>query len=569
MSERPPTIGHVTAIEGTRVSVQLRRLHRGHIASFQEGVASVSEVGSLVAIDGGVRLFVLRVSGLSVDESRASLGVVDEPRRLLNGYVLGVLRGGRGTRHFVADALTTPALGASVYPLLHSDLSVILRSSGEQTVVLGHDSRAGVPVSIGLNELLGSHMAVLGRTGQGKSCFTAAVLQQLVKLPQPRVVLFDINGEYGAALDSALKEGDLKRTVLGGHSPTRKLPYYALGRHALARLLLPSEKTQRPALNFALENLSRVVWDDSRGGAGLVDGPICLFDDARDIGVVDAGEALETLRDGTAEFAPQWPDMRALGCLIADSQCIRQGRHGLERNTFEYGHVASLVGRIRVHLADPQFTAVFDVEGGTPCTPNLSWSAEGSHLVEEFFGPSGAGGWKLHLVDLSAVASDLLPAVLGSLLELLAFELFQRGPGETYPTLLVLEEAHHYLRQLPTDYDGGQALAYERLSKEGRKFGLSLWLSTQRPSELSPTVLSQCGNWTVFRLLGEADLRAVASAGQWADRRDIEMIPALPRQQALLFGTAFCFPANIRAPIANPLPRSRDPEFAKWSAGGT
>ena len=167
--------------------------------------------------------------------------------------------------------------------------------------------------------------------------------------------------------------------------------------------------------------------------------------------------------------------------------------------------------------------------GSSPSRPGtLDWQTESSDLVDQIFGVSG-DRWKLHIVNLRNVAHDLLPMVLGVLLELLAFEMFQRGQGATHPTLLVLEEAHHYLRQISTSDEGArQMLAYERLAKEGRKFGISLWVSTQRPAEVSPTVLAQCGTWVVFRLTSEHDLRAVGAAGEWLDRQELDRIAGLP-----------------------------------------
>jgi DNA helicase HerA-like ATPase len=159
-----------------------------------------------------------------------------------------------------------------------------------------------------------------------------------------------------------------------------------------------------------------------------------------------------------------------------------------------------------------------------------------------------------------------MPHVLGSLLELFAFELFERGPGATYPTSLVLEEAHHYLRSPRDDDSTGSGLAYERLAKEGRKFGLSLWISTQRPSEVSPTVLAQCGTWVAFRLSGDADLKAVQSAAEWVDRHEVSQIPGLPRQHALVFGSAVIVPTRVIAVDAFPIPKSSDPQFERWLA---
>ncbi|MBF4218014.1 ATP-binding protein, partial [Vibrio anguillarum] len=101
--------------------------------------------------------------------------------------------------------------------------------------------------------------------------------------------------------------------------------------------------------------------------------------------------------------------------------------------------------------------------------------------------------WNVHIINLKSLADDLSPLVLGALLEMYAEVLFKRGQNNSYPTLLLLEEAHQYLRD-PYAEDANQLKAYERLAKEGRKFGCSLLVSTQRPSELSSTVLAMCSN---------------------------------------------------------------------------
>jgi hypothetical protein len=258
--------------------------------------------------------------------------------------------------------------------------------------------------------------------------------------------------------------------------------------------------------------------------------------------------------------------MAALGALIAESHALKPSRAGgFERDAFAYGSVAPLVTRLARLLDDAQFRGVVAVEGGKPSGASLKWADESVALCDYFFGGTKPP-WKVHLVNLRNVAHDLMPMVLGSLLELLAYELFHRGQDNAYPTLLVLEEAHHYLRQVadPTEDGAKNALAYERLAKEGRKFGLSLWLSTQRPSEVSPTVLAQCGTWAVFRLSSEQDLKAVAAAGEWLDRQEVARIAGLPRQQALIFGAGVALPTRIRAPTAKPTPRSQDPDFKRW-----
>jgi hypothetical protein len=133
--------------------------------------------------------------------------------------------------------------------------------------------------------------------------------------------------------------------------------------------------------------------------------------------------------------------------------------------------------------------------------------------------------------------------------------------------MLVLEEAHHYLRQLPGDADVGQhSLAYERLAKEGRKFGLSLMISTQRPSEVSSTVLAQCGTWTVFRLSNEADQKAVGAAAEAAGVNVTRQLAGLGRGETIVFGAALPVPTRLSVIRPDPSPNSKDPPFLEaWN----
>jgi len=256
--------------------------------------------------------------------------------------------------------------------------------------------------------------------------------------------------------------------------------------------------------------------------------------------------------------------MAALAALVAESHGIQPGRNGAERSSFHYSNVSPLVTRIHRFSEDPMFTDVVDVSGGVGRGSSLSWSGESAHLIEQIFGGNEVD-WRVHIINLRRVSHDLTPFVLGSLLELYAYELFRRGQERAVPTLLVLEEAHHYMRSIGAGEEANEnALAYERLAKEGRKFGLALWLSTQRPSEISATVLSQCNNWVTFRLTSEKDLNAVQTASEWADRREVRRIAGLARQNAIVFGGSISMPTMLHAPTATPKPRSADGAFGTW-----
>jgi uncharacterized protein len=570
-------VGYVVLIDGIEVTLNLLDMHRGNLAAHAQGISVVTDVGCLLGIEAGSRLLVMKVLSLAFSEPREAhrVGVSSsaqtlEPLRHLTGVVVGALRRDGAALHFVSDSLSTPPLGAEVFPLNQAELSAILGNSQTQKapIHLGDDLRGGGRLVVGLEELISRHVAVLGSSGQGKSCFTAAVLQQIVRLPRARVVVFDINGEYEDAFPSTSYPANaIKVTRLGGDEPdSYRIPYYALGRLGLQRLLLPSDKTQRPALTFALDHLNKVKWFQDSGGVGLAsDASASLFDDCRSEKVAEAQSIIAKLRSTACQAANLWPPMSALGPLIADSHAISPSRNGYERNAFSYGNVSPLLTRVSRFVEDAMFRDVVDVDGGIGCGGALNWKREATALVARVFGGDEVP-WKLHIIDLRRVSHDLTPFILGALLELYAYELFRRGQQNKIETLLVLEEAHHYLRSMGVGEEASNnALAYERLAKEGRKFGLGLWLSTQRPSEISPTVLAQCNNWVSFRLTSERDLNAIQAASEWADRREVKRIAGLARQNAVAFGGSIQMPTLIRAATANPVPRSNDGRFDEWA----
>lgn len=576
MRSRQP-IGYVVEIDGPEVTLNLLDMHRGQLAGHAQGVSPVTEVGSLLALDAGSRVLVMKVLSLSFAEPKEAhrLGVgssthQSEPLRNISGVVVGKLLKLDGQVRFVSDSLPTPPLGAEAFPLTHDELSSVLGREDDEgpSIILGSDLRGGGKLSVGLESLVARHVAVLGSSGQGKSCFTAAVLQQIVRLPKARIVIFDINGEYEDAFRIAgLPNEALKVTTLGGAEENSfKVPYYGLGRFGLNRLLIPSEKTQRPALTFALDHLNKVKWFANQEGVGLsTDNQAHLFDDCRLDGASQADARIKQLRSGQAQSVNVWPPMAALSALVAESHSIQPGRNGPERSSFHYSNISPLVTRIKRFSEDPMFSDVIDVNGGPGNGGQLSWRVESTKLVERIFGGQQVP-WRVHVINLRRVSHDLTPFILGSLLELYAYELFRRGQENKIPTLLVLEEAHHYMRPVGSGEEANDnALAYERLAKEGRKFGLALWLSTQRPSEISPTVLSQCNNWITFRLTSEKDLAAIQAASEWADRREVKRIAGLARQTAVVFGGSISMPTMIQTQTASPLPRSEDAAFNNWA----
>lgn len=178
------------------------------------------------------------------------------------------------------------------------------------------------------------------------------------------------------------------------------------------------------------------------------------------------------------------------------------------------------------------------------------------------------------ILDLSLLAAEVLENVT-ALIGRLILEFLQRlgehgseGARGSLPVVLVLEEAQNYIQQPRfTEEESIARVVFERIAREGRKFGLSLVVASQRPSELSKTVLSQCSSFIVHRLQNPEDLRYFKEIVPGIYGPMLEQIPALAPQTALVLGECIPAPALVRIREARPVPRSRDPKFYRYWVG--
>ncbi|WP_040590515.1 ATP-binding protein [Sphingopyxis sp. MC1] len=223
-------------------------------------------------------------------------------------------------------------------------------------------------------------------------------------------------------------------------------------------------------------------------------------------------------------------------------------------------NVEPLINRIQINLGDSGLKPVIATDGAESLTKWLS----------AFLGPSEDFPESVAILDLSLIPSDVVHIAV-AVIARLVFEALQRhinATGQALPTVLVLEEAHNFVRR---DTDAGanaQATdlcrqAFERIAREGRKFGLGLLLASQRPSELSPTVLAQCNSFLLHRIVNDVDQNLVRRLVPDALGGLLGELPTLPSQQAILLGWAVPTPVLLKVrdlPKAQ-RPRSHDPKF--------
>lgn len=219
-----------------------------------------------------------------------------------------------------------------------------------------------------------------------------------------------------------------------------------------------------------------------------------------------------------------------------------------------------LVARIRTFLSDPRMRAIIsDTEG----TTLESW-------LTDHIGGNNAEGGCVSVIDLSLVPTEVVHVVT-AVIARMVFEALQRYVklnGVALPTVLVMEEAHTFIKRYKEDIENQDAAAvccqvFERIAREGRKFGLGLVLSSQRPSELSPTVLSQCNTFLLHRISNDRDQELVHRLVPDNLKGLLRELPSLPSQTAILLGWASELPVLVRMnDLPKPQqPRSDDPDF--------
>jgi len=590
-------IGYVVGLEGEKIRVNLHEGLQGRLASHREGVSSVTQPGDLIGFDAGNILVVARVTDMAFVEAdkahKANIGtsdITDMPLRQIIAYAIGFIKRNDEGYNFVSEDWRLPALGSSAVPLTAGLLNTIYsidKNDLERAIEIGVDSRTkSVKILASIDKLLTRHIAVLGSTGYGKSNFNALLTRRIAdKYPNSRIVIFDINGEYSQAFEGVK---NVKHTILGkcpgaevpkppqlrdqvfseGFYSYKQIPYEALGFAGLIKLLRPSDKTQLPALRNALGAINRTHFEGSNFYLKDIEGKrFDIFDDCRDENQFHLAAWLHGLRNRTLEKTDKWPPFKSIASLVAEFGCVAADpRTGAsKRDAFSYGNVLPLIKIIQQLSEDMRFRNIVDMNGGhVLANDGKHWETAMKNEVDYFFGKEKGevNDWNVHIVNLKNLSQDHAPMLLSALLEMFAEVLFLRGQNKAFPTVLLLEEAHHYLRDPYSEVDA-QIKAYERLAKEGRKFKCSLIVSTQRPSELSSTVLAMCSNWFTLRLTNERDLQTLRYAMESGNELMIRQISGLPRGDAIAFGSAFNLPVRISIHQAVPSPRSSDAIYSE------
>ncbi len=356
-----------------------------------------------------------------------------------------------------------------------------------------------VPARLLVDELFGKHFLVVGTTGCGKSSALTCILQSVLPdFRHARVVVLDIHNEYDGAFGAQCEAVD---------PATLKLPFWLLNFQELTAAFTTADDNR----NVEIEILSdAVVWAKRR------------YSDS-------TTGRLRRANEGSS-ITVETPVPFRLSDIIAyiDDQL---GKLDRSRDTYSYKRLRS---RIETLVSDPRYSFMFG---------SLTIEDTMVEVLGRIFRVP-VGDKPITVLKLAMVPPEILDVVI-SVISRLAFDLAVWSEGRL-PVLIVCEEAHRYAPADMSDRFMPTRLALARLAKEGRKYGVSLALITQRPSELDPTIMSQCSTVIAMRLSTERDQHVVRANTHEGALDLLDFLPLLGDREAIVLGQGVIMPMRIK-----------------------
>lgn len=589
-NNNPAVIGVVRSISGTNVSVQLYKSLNSTISYINGNGYKIGQVGGFVKIPQGY----VNLYGTIVQ-----IGADAIPESLRNNETAGVRW---MTIQLVGEgALGQPfERGISQYPMIDDEVHIVTeedlvniygRQQSAGFVSIGTISGAeNIPAMVDVNKLVSRHCSIVGSTGTGKSTTVAGLVNTLIDqsiFPSSRIVLIDIHGEYG----KTFKEKANIFRITPEDSTEHKLvvPYWAMSFNEFVSFAFGDiQDNDRFPLSELVLSLKKLTIEKNPGlfpylakDSITVDTPIpfslnrlfmhlyrqmfsthtCAGTGQKLCAIDENFDASKT----TEAFLTDAVGTKLTGSL--DPFVLPRYMEQQQSKVYLSGVPMSIKRQLislQAKLNDPRFDFAYKPDGFIPDKEGKV-TKDINDLLELWMGEK-----TLSVFDVSGVPGGILHDIIGILLRVMYDSLFWgrnlvQG-GRKRPLLIIMEEAHNYLGS------GDKSRASDvvrRIVKEGRKYGISAMIVSQRPSEIDTTILSQCGTTIALRLTNSNDRSIIANTVSDSLSNLINMLPILKTGESIIVGEAVRMPmrANITYPEKTKRPDSHDPEVASDEAG--
>ena len=550
MSEQANTlIGHITDVSGSMLTASLIEDEQGNAPKVTIGDEDIliGQIGSYVKIvQGDVKILALltrmteqeKLAPLTQGDTSAESVRLSYAQRIINLVPIGSIK---EDGVFERGVSTYPTTGAQVHAVGSSDIEVMFSKFRSKQYDVGNlSSHPTLTVCLDPTSLFGRHFAILGQTGAGKSWTVANLVQRAVAvMPKAHIIILDLHGEYSWTDDNNVRFSAFKDDIFR-YIDARELeiPYWLMTFSELCDLLI--EHSEREATNQT-----------------------AFFRDCLLAGRQTENETAQPPL-GLERVTVDTPIYFSLDDILSKVRAKNIERVGNRQGPM-FGNFDRFLMRLESKLNDTRYDFLLK-----PKIRNNSNTL--APMLRDFVGlgdPTKPETKRpVTVIDLSSVPFDVRPTVAAQIGRL-AFEFNYWNPQyRDFPILLICEEAHAYIPRESQSQFAGSRKSMERIAKEGRKYGVGLGVVSQRPHEVSETVLAQCGTFLCLRITNPSDQNYVRSLVPEAERDLVDILAGLGRGQAMVLGEAVPLPTRLQFYKPNPPPNSEDIDFyTKWKEG--
>ena len=609
-------IGRITSVGINGVLVDVNS-DLGNYINTIDGILFIGEVGSYVSIYEIGRTIIAEIIGVDEKVQLANVNELARPnsKRQIYLNLIGEIVGDK----FCFGVSKMPLIFSTVYMISQKELITMLEVGEEERRVSEEtDSTRKILLTIGksvvfpdyevkvnIDKFFGFHFAVFGNTGSGKSNTIAKILQNIFEKQNysakgAKFVIIDSNGEYNKAF-SKLNElnSNIKHSLLSTDEVCEKkfeIPVWALSADDWATLLHASEKTQIPVLKRAIA-IARIFYncevddvniknhilastllgiiqssDTSPSKSDKLKAIVTKFE-TNDISMSSIIKDDKTLGDliginygsmideeGVISFLMTFLNAREISDNILKAMVPYSLSDFIKAVEFATLYEGSISSQRIQEYTSTLMTRLQSLQDGVQ---GRIFSKTEFNTVEEYI-KSLLGENQIVDLDISSLDDSSAEVVTKVLAKLILDYLKGREIKAETPINFIIEEAHRFIKN-DTNYGVIGYNIFERIAKEGRKFGMLLGISSQRPSELSKTVVSQCSNFIIHRVQNPDDLQYLSKMVPYVNNNMIDRLTYIQTGNALVFGSAINLPTLTQFEQANPATDSGNAKISeKW-----
>lgn len=471
-------------------------------------------INDLIKISDGETTLVTMVSALTDTDAEQPLedddflsGIQTPSVKNIECNIIGSIVDGRFTNSI--DHYPTTAVTASLID--SAEFSGMLQSKGaDECFCIGNYSSYNTPAYINGNKLYQRHSCIVGNTGSGKSETLAKIIEETASATNCNIIIFDIHGEYsGLSYVDSIKMGEVP------------FPIWMLGFSDMVTNLLKVKEDS----TVAMSALRKTYYEQCRNGNE--NKPVC-FDFDR---IYNELVRMNNQQVGTGEFFKSGD---------------RAGQEKTVKGDYN-GKLSSIINTIETIHEDGRYSFLF--------------SPMSEDFLNLFLTRIMGGDKPVKNIDLSGIPHDIAVLIIGAITKLIYnVQIMQK---DARPITFVCDEAHAYI---PTDFQLSASQRrmveiFENIAKEGRKFGITLMVASQRPSELNKTIMAQCANYIVMKLNNENDKTMMKGVMVEGSSGVIESTTMFSPGDCIVIGDAAPIPLKIHVELAKERPHSRTIDF--------